>query len=58
MRIQRSLPLLIASLLGLFAGFTVAQEAESRIGESPDGPPPVGRMVVLVAVRLLSGTGG
>jgi hypothetical protein len=28
------------------------------MGELPSGPPPTGRIVVLVAVRLFSGTGG
>ena len=30
----------------------------TRIGDVPSGPPPLGRIVVLRAVRLFNGTGG
>jgi hypothetical protein len=41
-----------------YCEMTTSSPFLTRMGLLPSGPPPVGSMVVLVAVRLFNGTGG
>jgi hypothetical protein len=48
---------ILASRVGARWG-AAASPRFMRMGEFPSGPPPVGSIVVLMAVRLFKGTGG